>query len=177
MNETIQKDVVRKDIEGDLKKELEINDADIATELREQSTKFFFYGTLWARALRAERQQKLIVESLEASLSKEFRELMLRTEPGTRVTEKMLKEYISGAPLYQEAQQKLINAGYSADLFNVAKTAFESRGRMLLELSRQTGENKFYDREFLNMKDEFERREEKKAKGRSKKAESKGIVE
>lgn len=159
-------EIIKKDIEGDLKKELEINDADITTELKEQSTRFFYYGTLWARALRRERQQKLLVESLESEISKEFRDLMLQTDPTTRITEKMLREYTTGHPKYQEAQKNLISAGYSADLFNVAKTAFESRGRMLLELSRQSGESKFLDNEYSNMRKEFELKEEKKTKSR-----------
>lgn len=159
-----------KDLNLDIKESLQINDTDLATELKEQATQMFYYGSMWARALRAERQQKLIVESLEASLSKEFRELMLTTDPGTRVTEKMLKEFIAGHPKYIESQQKLIQAGYIADTFNVAKTAFESRGRMLLELSRQLGDSKFYDAEYTNMKNEFERREEKKSRGRPKRS-------
>lgn len=160
---------IKKDLGLEIKESLQINDADLPTELKEHSTQMFYYGSMWARALRTERQQKLVVESLEAELSKEFRELMLETEPGTRVTEKMLKEFIAGHPKYVEAQQKLIQAGYIADTFNVAKTAFESRGRMLLELSRQSGDSRFYDNEFKAMREEFALKEEKKSRGRPKK--------
>lgn len=155
---------IKRDLDLEVKESLQINDADLPTELKEQSVQMFYYGSMWARALRAERQQKLIVESLEADLSKEFRTLMLETEPGTRVTEKMLKEFIAGHPKYVESQQKLIQAGYIADTFNVAKTAFESRGRMLLELSRQSGDSKFYAAEYANMREEFALKEEKKSR-------------
>jgi len=159
--------------EEKLKDELAINDADLNIELKEQSTRFFYWGTLWAKALRAERQQKLLVEQIEAELSKDFRQKMLETDPALRITEKMLREFINGHPKYQEEQKVLIDKGYYADILSVAKTAFESRGRMLLEMSRQIGENKFYEREFINMKAEFERREEAGAKKRAQKQEKK----
>jgi len=164
-------EINRKDVETDIKDELAINDADLETELKEQSTKFFFRGSQWAKAVRGERQQKLLVEQIEAELSKEFRETMFQTDPTLRITEKMLKEYINGHPKYQEEQKKLIQLGYVADLLNVVKTAFESRGRMLIEMSRQIGENKFYEKEYLNMKQEFERREDAKSRKRSRKME------
>ncbi len=168
---------IKKDINDEIKETLQINDADLNSELKEQSVHLFYYGSTWAKALRAERQQKLIVESLEAELSKEFRELMLQTDPGVRVTEKMLKEFIAGHPKYAEAQQKLIHLGFIADTFNVAKMAFESRGRMLLELYRQSGDSRFYAAEYENMKNEIELKETKKTRGRPKKIEPVEVTE
>jgi hypothetical protein len=162
-------EINKRDVETEIKEELTINDADLETELKEQSIKFFFRGSQWAKAIRGERQQKLLVEQTEAELSKEFRELRFKTDPTTRITEKMLKEFINGHPKYKEAQQKLIQLGYVADLLNVVKSAFESRGRMLLEMARSVGENKFYEKEFHNMEAEFIRREDKKAEKRKQK--------
>jgi hypothetical protein len=163
MNELVKE---KRDIDSEIKTALQINDADLLTELKEQSTHLFYYGSMWARAIRAERHQKLVVEGLESELSREFRDVMRQSDPTTSVTVKMLKEFLDGHPTYIEAQQKLVQAGYIADMFNVAKSAFESRGRMLLELARQTGDSRFYNAEYQAMKGEFELREEKKASGR-----------
>lgn len=170
------KEEVKNVTEERLQEDLAINDEDLATELREQATKFFYWGSLWARALKAERQQKLKVQEAEATLSQEFRRHMLETEPGVRVTERMLNEYVSNHPQYTEEQQQYIKLEYIADLFNIARIAFESRGRMLTELSKRAESNKFFENETKNMENEFIRREEKKLEKREKRAKLKEIV-
>ena len=162
-------ETTKSEVEKEIKEELKIDDANVPGELKEHATKFYYYGTMWARALKAERHQRLYVDALEANLAKEFREMMLRDEPGTRITEKMLKEFVANHPKYIEEQKKLIHLEFVADIFNTARMAFESRGRMLLELSKITNETKFYDNEYAAMRKEFELREEKKAQKRAKK--------
>jgi hypothetical protein len=159
----------KREIEKEIQEELKIDDANVPAELKEHATHFFYYGQCWARALKAERHQRLFIDALEASLAKEFREMMLRDEPGTRITEKMLKEFVSNHPKFVEESQKLIQLEFVADIFNTARMAFESRGRMLLELSKVTNESKFYDNEYSAMRKEFELREEKKAQKKAKK--------
>lgn len=160
-----------------LKLDLAINDEDLPNELREQATKFFYWGSLWARALRAERQQKLKVEETEAELSKQFRQFMLESEPGTRITERMLNEYVSNHPQYIEEQGKYVKLEYVADMFNVARIAFESRGRMLIELAKRSDANRFFENEATNLSNEFIRREEKKLEKRAKKKAEKESIE
>lgn len=152
------------DFEKEVKEALVIHDEDLSTELKEQATKQYYYGAMWARAVKAERTQKLLVDTIEAELSQEFRQLMLAENPKERVTEKMLKEYIGNHPKSKAEQEKLIQFGMVSDMFNIAKSAFESRGRMLLELAKQNAANKFYDDEYRNMRMEFERKEEEKVK-------------
>jgi len=148
--------------------ELVINDADIYGELAQHSVKQHYWGSMWARAVRQRRTAELDLEALEATLSKTFREQMAESEPATRITEKMIKEYVTGHPSYTDESKKVIHLEYLANIFGVAKNAFESRGRMLIELSKQTAEGKFYEREYTNMKNEFERREEETSKRRRK---------
>lgn len=158
------------ELEKEIREALTINDADLQNELREHSVKQFYYGSMWARSLRAERAQKLAVETLEAELCQQFRKMMAEERPTERVTEKMLKEYINNHPEYKAAQEKLIQLGLVSDLFAVAKDAFESRARLLLELAKFDASNKFYENEVRNMQAEFERREEEKARKREKKS-------
>lgn len=157
------------DFEGEIREALFIHDEDLDKELKEQSTKQYYYGAMWARAMKAERAQRLTVDTLDAELCKEFRIQMATDNPKERITEKMLKEYIMGHPKYKDEQLKLIQLGMVADMFNVAKGAFESRGRMLLELSKRTAENKFYEGQYRAMRSEFERSEEEKATKKAKK--------
>lgn len=163
--------------EEQIKKDLVINDADLATELKDHATKQFYWGSMWARAIRAERAQKFAVETLEAELCQQFRLTMLETKPGERVTEKMLKEYIHNHPAYKEAYEKLIQLGLVSDMFSVAKDAFESRSRLLLELAKQDSANKFYENEVRNMRAEFERREDEKLRRRKNQDETGGSNE
>jgi hypothetical protein len=157
------------DFEKDISEALVIHDEDLDRELKEQATKLFYWGSLWARAVKAERTQKLAVEALEAELSQKFRAKMLEENPKERVTEKMLKEYVTGHPTYQSEQSKLVQLGLVSDMFNVAKTAFESRGRMLLELAHRAAENKFYENQYRAMREEFERSQEEVARKRGRK--------
>ena len=157
------------DFETDIKEALIIRDEQMDIELKEQATKQFFYGSLWARAMKAERAQRLAAESLEAGLCKELRIKMLTEAPKERITEKMLKEYITDHPDYKEEQLKLIQLGMVADMFNVAKSAFESRGRMILELSKRTAENKFYEGQYRAMREEFDRKVEDDVRKKSNK--------
>ncbi len=151
------------EFEAEIKEALLIHDEDLDKELKEQATQQFYYGSLWARAMKAERAQRLAAESIEAELCTEFRTKMFSENPKERITEKMLKEYLYGHPDYKEEQLKSIQLGMVADMFNVAKIAFESRGRMLIELSKRTAENKFYEGQYRAMREEFDRKQEEDA--------------
>jgi len=157
------------DFEAEIKEALAIHDEALDIELKEQATQQFYYGSLWARAMKAERTQRLTVDSVEAELCQEFRIKMANDNPKERITEKMLREYIVNHPKYKEEQLKSIQLGMVADMFNVGKTAFESRGRMLLELSKRNAENKFYDQQYRNMREEFDRQEEANARKKTRK--------
>ena len=152
------------DYEKEIQTDLEINEDNLPEELVNQSSDMFYWGSMWARAAKARRKSKLELDILDASLSKEFREIMLKTNPEVRVTERMLNEYLNGHPKMQEGHQKFINASYLEDMFGVANTAFKQRGQVLLELAKSNAENKFYENELRTMREDFERKEEKKIK-------------
>ena len=153
-----------KTFEEQIQEDLVIDETSLRQELLDQPSHVFYWGSMWARASRARRKQKLDIEQLEAELSKDFREAMLKSEPGARVTEKMIREFLDGHPKYQKVQLQLIQASYMEDMFSVAKDAFKSKGQSLLELSKSEAEQKFYANEMKAMREEYETRESKKTR-------------
>lgn len=152
----------KKDLEEEIRKALAIDETSLKEELKSQPSKHFHFGTLWAKALKAERAQRLAVEVCEAELSKEFRQEMAKISPSERITEKMVREYVSNHPTYKAEQEKLIMLGAYADILGVAKVAFESRAKILLELARQQAVDMFYEAELKKMREEFELNAEKR---------------
>jgi len=156
-------------VEEEIQKALEINVDSIAEELQEQSATYFYYSCSWAMASRKRRHQKLALETTRARLGQEFKEKMRQEDAKVRITERMLDDYLSEKPEYQQALKDYFQAEYVESMLEVAKDAFRQRAQMLNELSRSHSDEKFYGSEFKVMKAEMEQRDEKVQKKRAKK--------
>jgi len=159
-----------KTTEQQIQEDLGINQDDLAKELLDQPSRFFFWSVTWARAARARRRQRLATRELEARLTKEFRELMANTQPGVRVTEKMIEDFMYGHPVYKQQSDELIKTEYAEDMLSVAKDAMKERYGALTELMRNQKDEQIMDTVAATevMRDELaaqgEAREEKKTK-------------
>jgi len=159
-----------KTTEQQIQEDLGINPDDLAKELLDQPSRFFFWSVTWARAARARRRQRLATRELEARLTKEFRELMANTQPGVRVTEKMIDDFMYGHPVYKQQSDELIKTEYAEDMLSVAKDAMKERYGALTELMRNQKEEQIMDTQSATevMRDELaaqgETREVKKLK-------------
>jgi len=162
MIEDVKKE--KMEVETEIQGELEIDSTDLSAELTRSPSKYFYWGTCFSLAAQKARMQKLRTEETEARLSKEYRKLMADEDPKTRVTEKMINEYLSEHPDYRAAKEEEIQAEYMSDMLNVAKDAFRQRGISLLELVKAQREDQFSLNEFKTFKTELEQREEKKHK-------------
>lgn len=142
----------------EIKDALEIDATDILEELRRHSSKFFYYGILWARASRQKRKLRLKLRELEASLTNILRRQMAAEDPKARLTEAIKSEYLYGHPDYLTAEQELIQAEYMEEVLDVARDGMKSRGIALQELARQNREESLYGGEFSAMKKEYAER-------------------
>ena len=157
-------------IESEIQEALQINTDDIITELKEQPSLYYYYACGWALATRKRRLQKMKLNETEAKLGNEFKQLLKDDDPKVRVTERMLDDYLSENPTYQEAVNALIQSEYMESILEVAKDAFKERYGALIELSKSQKDEAIYGSEFAIMKTEMERRDEKvkRKRGRSK---------
>ena len=146
------------EISANLQKDLDIDDTNLDGELLKHPAKYFYWGHIFARAARKARKEKLRLKELEAFLSKEFRDKMATESPSTRVTEKMISEYLLGHPDYLDQEKKLIEAEYVSDMLEVGKFAMYFRQQSLIELRKMSAEERQYGSELEAMKSEFAER-------------------
>ena len=160
-----------KTTEQSIQEDLDINQDDLAKELLDQPSRFFYWSVTWARAARARRRQRLSTRELEARLTKEFRELMAGTQPGVRVTEKMIEDYLYGHPVYKQQMDEQIKTEYAEDMLSVAKDAMKERYGALTELMRNQKEEAIMDTQAATevMRDELAAQEETRKTKKSKK--------
>jgi len=158
--------------EQQIQADLEINENEIGKELLEQPSKFFYWAVMWARAERARRRQRLATRELEARLTKEFRELMANTQPGVRVTEKMIEDFMYGHPVFKQQSDELIKTEYASDMLSVAKDAMKERYGALSELARTQKDEAIIDTAGAVevLRDELTRQTEVKEEKKSRKA-------
>jgi hypothetical protein len=145
-----------KPLETKVGQELEIDETRLEAEIARQPSKFHFYGSLWARASKKVRKEKLRVRALEASLCKSYRSKMLTEDPKLRLTERVLDDYLSEEPSWVEAKRRLIELEYMETMLELAKDGFRQRHQALIELHKTRGEEKYYGNVFENMTREFE---------------------
>jgi hypothetical protein len=95
---------------------------------------------------------------------------MVNTQPGVRVTEKMIEDFMYGHPVYKQQSDELIKTEYAEDMLSVAKDAMKERYGALTELMRNQKDEQIMDTVAATevMRDELaaqgEAREEKKTK-------------
>lgn len=148
----------KKKAEDQIQEGLTIDDTKLTEELKGQPGLFFYYAAMSARASRARRKEKLRAKEAEAGLVKEFRQKMNKEQLGTRVTEKMVDEYLSEHPDYIAMNSRLIDLEYMEDMLTLARDAFKERHQVLIELSRTMSDEKVYGNEIAVMREEFEKR-------------------
>lgn len=153
----------KKTVEETIQDDLEINDEKIVEELKNQPGLFFYYATMSARASRARRKAKLKAKESEAALVKDFRQRMNQEQPGVRVTERMIDEYLSAHPDYIAMNTRLIDLEYTEDMLTLARDAFKERHQALMEISRAISDERIYGNEIEHMRNQFEKREVKQA--------------
>ncbi len=158
----------QKKIEDTIKDQLEINPTEVLNELLEQPARYFYWGSLWARASRKKRVTKLSLKEAEASLTATFRIKLAEEEPNVRVTENMIKTFLGNHPNMTALETALIKDEFIEEELSVAKDAMKQRHQVLLEIARMQNEEKFYGNEYRNMRNELEVREIKTRKKRSK---------
>jgi len=159
------------DLALEIKEAIEIDPTDIVEELRRHSSKYFYYGTLWARAARHQRKLHVRVKALEADLMKAAR------AENPKISAEMKVEYLNGNPDYQTALQDEIQAVYMEEVLNVARDAMRQRGTALQELARQTRTEEWYGDEYKRMKEEFDERVKESPKRKRAKREVDPVID
>jgi hypothetical protein len=154
--------------EKEIQEALTINTDDLAGELKEQPSIYFYWATMWALAARKRRIQKMVLKEVEAKLGRRFKEALRAEDPKVRVSERMLDDYLAEQPEYKETLQLYTQSEYTESMLEMARDSFKQRGIMLTELSRSHSDDKVYGDGFRAMKEEIERRDEKKLRKRSK---------
>ena len=145
-------------ISEDLRKDLEIDDTNLDGELLKHPAKYFYWGHIFARANRRAKKEKLKLKELEGMLAKNFRDNMATASPGTRVTEKMVTEFMFGHPDYLAQEKSVIDSEYMSDMLEVGKFAMYFRQQSLIELRKMSAEDRQYGDEIKAMRAEFDER-------------------
>jgi len=160
-------DELKKGVEGQISEALRINETKIEEELLRQPSLFFYWSMGWALAARKRRMHKLAARRVEAELTKEFRLTMSRENPGLRLTEKMINDYLSEHPTFQESQTELIKSEYTEDMLNIASVALKEKHQILIELHKNNDDVQLSEFSTIRaFKDEVKQRERKRSKKR-----------
>lgn len=126
----------QKTVEVEIQDELGIDETKLEEELVRQSSKYFYWSTMWARAAKARRRQQLKLRELEATLTQQYRAGIAADDPKFRVTERMVEDYLAMHPEYKAEKILTIEKEYAEDMLGVAKDGFRQRGQALIELIR-----------------------------------------
>jgi hypothetical protein len=158
-------------VEVEIQDELGIDETKLEEELVRQSSKYFYWSTMWARAAKARRRQQLKLRELEATITQQYRATVAVDDPKLRVTERMVEDYLSKNPDYKQEKLITIEKEYAEDMLSVAKDGFRQRGQALIELIRLLKDDGKATRDELEiMRKEMELREQaRKEKRRSRK--------
>lgn len=143
----------------EIKQDLAIND--LEKDLVRQASKFFYWATLKAKAAERARKERLALDELKARLGREYRD----TNQGTRVTERMLDDYLDEHEDIKKAKSLLIQAQYVDEMLETAVEAFRERHYAMIELLKVRESEKMMQNEFDAMKKDFEKREAQKRGG------------
>ncbi len=115
---------------------LNINNADLDTELMTQSASFLYVGECAAVAEAEYERGKLNKESLIAKLDDEIRTQALRDK--RKITEGAITKEIERNPLYHQICSKVIALRMQKTATFALRDAWKSRGDMLLQLCRKS---------------------------------------
>lgn len=152
-------------LEDGVRKDLEIDDTNLPGELKRQPGKFFYWATLKAKAAQKVRNYKAGLDALKAEKGKEFKDQMAKEDPKTRVTERMLDDFLDTNENITFARNLLIKSQYEEEMLDTAVEALRQRHYAIIELAKSKDTEQMIQNEFAQMKKDFEAREAKKARG------------
>lgn len=112
--------------------DVEIDRSMLEEEFASQPKKFAYYGSLQAimnKKLQDVRRER---KELYAKIDKEVRDLA--DQEGKKLTEKMVENMVTTAPVYVKKSQEENHVSYIVDLLDVQKEAMKQRKDMLIQL-------------------------------------------
>ena len=119
--------------------DLRINDANLSMELKEQPSKFAYWGAAHAIKLQEYNMAKATLQEKESTLAVELEKTysaMKKKDPSVRTTDKVIKDAVTRHPERSEAYKFLVDVGLEEGILAVAKESFRQRSQMILELAR-----------------------------------------
>ena len=150
-----------------LSEDIEIDSTDLHGELARQPSRYFYWGSTWARAEAFAKKMRVALKETEARIANNFRAMMAKENPTVRVTDSIVQGYLRTHDEVHAAEEAVRRAEYTADLLEVAREAFKQRHHSLQKLVMQKEESDIYGNEFQQvkaMRDVFEDRERRRAK-------------
>lgn len=170
-------DEQKRNIELEIKEAMEIDDSDILGELMRHSSKYFYYGVLWAKASKQKRKQRLKLKEAGARLANQLRAQAAEEDPKARVTEAMINNFLYNHPEYLQEESNLIQYEYMEEVLDIARDGMKQRGMALNELAKQARAEDMYGDEFKAMRKEFDGRVEDVPKKKRKKRELDPVID
>lgn len=120
-------------MEGKKTFEIEIDEANLSTELATHAAKMVFVAEEAVRAQFAYDQFKLKVAELAAAIDMEARREA--EEAGKKITEKMVENRVACDENYKKASTHLLGLKAHAEMLKARREAWRERGAMLVQLS------------------------------------------
>ena len=117
--------------------ELQLDETKLREDLKNQPLRLFYWGRMWAKALRAKKEARINLDRIEGRLSTEYRLKMSQINPRQRPILQMVEAYLNEQEEYNSAREALIKAEYAENILAVAKEAFQQRHSMLEEMSKR----------------------------------------
>lgn len=121
---------------GDYARSIEINEADLNMEFKDQAKRYLKYAVSEARAQAEVIRVKTALEMTEAEVEKKIRaELEAEAVEGKgKVTEKRIQSAVITHPLYRTAFETYLQAKENADVLKAVVMSFAQRKDMLMQL-------------------------------------------
>lgn len=116
-----------------------IDETRLSNELKEQSSKFAYWAASSAIKTQEYLAKKREASEIEAQVSRDVEKRLHKQksmDPKTRITDKVIKDYVLLDPDYQDIQREMIDLGLESDILAGAKEAFRIRAQALLEMCR-----------------------------------------
>lgn len=113
---------------------------DVNTELKDQSSKFAYWGASHAIKLEEYQSKRHFLKEKEAELSKVVEHNLMeakKTDSRVRITDKVINSNVVLDPGYKLLQRQVLELGLEEGILSTAKEAFRQRSHLLLEMARQ----------------------------------------
>lgn len=119
--------------------DLRIDDTQLSRELKEQASKFAYWGAAHAIKLNEYQVKKTELEEEGARLSRTIEYDLKESkeqDPKVRITDSVIKTEVSISKGYSEIKRELLGLALEEGVLSTAKEAFRQRGQALLEMAR-----------------------------------------